>query len=89
MISLKELLNILRDINIQKLIKLSSMSNETLKLMEGKNMYMLMGLKGSGKTTTLNTCGPFSRNSIVLISIVSDLTFCVRFTTEKVWFYGM
>ena len=57
LIQLKELYKILRDINIQELLRLTSSNESSLKLIKDKNVYMLMGLIGSGQTTTLHFLG--------------------------------
>lgn len=51
---LKELLLILRDINIQKLIRLSKSNDESLMLIKDKQVNMLIGIDEGEKTQILN-----------------------------------
>lgn len=46
--SLKEMQLNLRDIDIPLLIKLTNMNDESLRMIKEKNIYLLMGLTGSG-----------------------------------------
>ena len=57
LIQLKELLRLLRDINIQELFRLTASNEKHLELIKNKDIYMIMGLTGSGKTTTLHFLG--------------------------------
>ena len=72
--NLKECLALLRDLNIQKMLRMANLNGESLRLVRGKSVCMLLGLKGSGKTTTLNFLSGSKINKTLVKSLASSLT---------------
>jgi energy-coupling factor transporter ATP-binding protein EcfA2 len=54
---LNELLGRLRDLNIAELFRLTQANDEGIHLIKGRNIHLLIGPTGSGKSTTLQFLG--------------------------------
>lgn len=54
---LKMMLHRLRDLNIQELFRLTQTNDEGIQLIKGRNIHLLIGVTGSGKSTTLHFLG--------------------------------
>jgi ribosome biogenesis GTPase A len=53
-VTLNKLLENIRDVNIQEIVRLISENNKALEIIKDKNVYLLIGLTGAGKSTTIH-----------------------------------